>query len=417
MGPSVMTALHRIGSGRITLGSASLVALLAASHAAADIPFSAISALLPTIQARFGLTESILALLVATLSFAASVTQPLFGALADRVGARAVGAGGVVLSSALLGLVGVAPSLGLLVGLLVSGGLASAAMHPAFTSVSRHHGAARASLAVSLYSAGGTFGVAVGPVAVLAVMSTVGLAGTPWLMAPGLLLGAATYMLVPADSRPKGDQRPVIDRRLMTGPVGVLTIAMTLSAVPFVAFGAAMPLWLVAEHGVAPDAPLIGWTLSAFALAAALGGVAGAAASSRISARVAVPGTMMLAIAPFATVLVMEPGSVGFYLAVVAAGALLNASLPIAVVTAQDLSPRAVGAASGMLMGLAHGVAGLLYIGVGALQEVAGVGPALAATLVLLPPAAALAYVVLRRLPRPTPGRNGSATAVCPCPI
>ena len=412
-----MTALTRTQAGPVTLGGASLVALLAASHAAADVPFSAISALLPTIQTRFGLTESVLAVLVATLSFAAAVTQPLFGALADRVGARAVGAGGVVLSSALLGLVGVAPSLWLLVGLLLTGGLASAAMHPAFTSLARHHGASRPGLAVSLYSAGGTFGVAVGPVAVLAVMSTLGLAGTPWLMAPGIALGAATYLLVRPDRPPNRERHSIIDRRLLSGPVGALTFAITLGAVPFIAFGAAIPLWLVAEHGVAPDAPLIGWTLSAFAVAAALGGVIGGAGSSRLSAQVAIPGTLVLAIAPFASVFALEPGSPGFYLAVVAAGGLLNAGLPIAIVTAQDLAPRSVAAASGMLMGLAHGVAGLLYIAVGQLQELVGVGTALAATLVLLPPAAALAYLVLRRLPAParTDGNQPAAT-VCPCP-
>ena len=70
--------------------------------------------------------------MVATLALAASVTQPLFGALADR-GGRLVGAAGVTVSSLLLALTGVAPSVWLLVGLMVTGGLASAAIHPAFT--------------------------------------------------------------------------------------------------------------------------------------------------------------------------------------------------------------------------------------------------------------------------------------------
>ena len=136
-----MATLARVTTPRLALGGASLVGLLAASHAAADIPFSAVSALLPTIQARFGVTESVLALLVATLSFGASMTQPLFGAFADRVGPRLVGSAGVVLSSALLALVGIAPSVWLLLGLLLTGGFASAAMHPAFTSLSRSTGA------------------------------------------------------------------------------------------------------------------------------------------------------------------------------------------------------------------------------------------------------------------------------------
>jgi MFS transporter, FSR family, fosmidomycin resistance protein len=93
----------------------------------------------------------------------------------------------------------------------------------------------------------------------------------------------------------------------------------------------------------------------------------------------------------------MEPGSVLFFAAVTAAGALLNASLPIAIIAAQDLMPRSVAMASGMVLGLAHGAAGLVYIGVGALQETIGIGVALAASTVLLAPAAGLAFIVLTR--------------------
>ena len=60
-------------------------------------------------------------------------------------------------------------------------------------------------------------------------------------------------------------------------------------------------------------------------------------------------------------------------------------------------------------MGLAHGVAGLLYVGVGALQQAVGTGPALAATYTLVIPAAAVAFVVLTRV------RNAS-TAVTAAP-
>jgi FSR family fosmidomycin resistance protein-like MFS transporter len=408
-----MATLARVAAPRLALGGASLVGLLAASHAAADIPFSAVSALLPTIQARFGLTESVLALLVATLSFGASMTQPLFGALADRIGPRLVGAAGVVLSSVLLALVGIAPSVWLVLALLLTGGLASAAMHPAFTSLSRSTGASRPSLAVSLYSAGGTFGVAIGPIAVLTVMSTLGVAGTPWLMMPGIALGIATYLVVPAGRDERVARPPMLDMQLVAGPLGVLTIAAALASVPFVAFGASIGLWLVAEHGVARDAALIGWTLSAFALAAAAGGVIAASLASRVSARLAVSSTMVAAVVPLFAIFSLAPGSPLYFVAVMAAGALLNASLPIMVVTAQNLVPRSVAAASGMLMGFAHGIAGLLYIGVGALQEAAGTGTAMAATYLLVIPAAALAFGVLTRVSR----SSTNPVADCRCRV
>ena len=266
---------------------------------------------------------------------------------------------------------------------------------------------------MSFYSAGGTFGVAIGPVAVLTVMSTLGIGGTPWLMVPGIALGIATYLAVPAGRDGRIERPPMVDVQLIAGPVGVLTIAAALASVPFVTFGASIGLWLVAEHGVARDSALIGWTLSAFALAAAAGGVIAASLAGRVSARLAVSSTMVAAVVPLFATFSLAPGSPLYFVAVMAAGALLNASLPIMVVTAQNLVPRSVAAASGMLMGFAHGVAGLLYIGVGALQEAAGTGTAMAATYLLVIPAAALAFGVLTRVAR----SSTNPVADCGCRV
>jgi len=76
---------------------------------------------------------------------------------------------------------------------------------------------------------------------------------------------------------------------------------------------------------------------------------------------------------------------------------LTNASVPLLVVSAQDIAPHAVGTASGMLMGFTWGIAGVAYIGFGAVQAWLGLVPALVASFAFLWPAAALSGVVLVR--------------------
>lgn len=188
---------------------------------------------------------------------------------------------------------------------------------------------------------------------------------------------------------------------------------MTLSAVPFVAFSAAIPLWLVAQHGVRPDAAVIGWSLSMFAGSAAAGALFAGAYAGRVSPRVLVSMSLLAAVVPVIAVLHLEPGMPLYFVAVGASGALLNASLPVVIVTAQDLAPRSAAATAGMLMGLAHGVAGLLYVGVGALQERVGIATALTATSLLLPIAAFIAWSVLRGVAQ----RHDAGTSACPCPV
>ena len=67
------------------------------------------------------------------------------------------------------------------------------------------------------------------------------------------------------------------------------------------------------------------------------------------------------------------------------------------ILSAQDLAPHAMGAASGMLMGFTSGVARVLYIGVGRLQEATSLAPAMVSSYLLMVPAALLALYVLTK--------------------
>lgn len=382
---------------RIVLTGSGLATLLAVAHVANDAITSMLSTLLPTLQDRFGLSETALALLVATLSFSSSVTQPLFGALSDRFGRRALAAFGLVLSVSLLGLLAVAPSAWVLFGLLLVGGLGSAAFHPAGTSIARASGA-NPGLAVGLFSAGGMLGLALGPMVVLVVAATFGLGFTPWLMAPGILLGLAVNLFAPAQPRAAHTVHlRFFDPRLIAGPVGLIALAGTLMEVAFVTFTSAVPLWLVAERGVARDGALLGWTLTTFYLSAALGGVAAGTLSRWIARRFLVLGSLLAAPMPLLLVFTLEPGTASYFLAVALAGALANAAFPLLIVSAQDLAPHAVATASGMVMGLTVGVAGVLYVVVGRLQEIIGLTPAMGLSYLTLLPAALVAFAVLTR--------------------
>src|SRR5690606_30138448 len=92
---------------------------------------------------------------------------------------------------------------------------------------------------------------------------------------------------------------------------------------------------------------------------------------------------------------VLPVGSLLYYLAIALAGALINGGLPLMVVTGQELAPHAVGTASGMLMGLTWGSAGVLYLGIGALQQTVGILPAMVLSFLTLVPGALLARRVL----------------------
>lgn len=362
----------------VTLQSSGLVILFTLVHTVSDAVTNMLSALLPTLQSRFGLSETVLALLVATLSFSALVTQPLFGALADRLGNRRIAALGVIGNAVLFSLIGIVPNVYVLFGLILIGGFASAALHPSIASMARQVGGKKPEAAVGLFSAGGTLGIAIGPIIIMILLANLGLSFTPWLTIPGILFGFLMFMLPSEANQPTAHAKTkLFDFSLLSGPVGMLALTGILSNLAFVTFTSGMPLWLVQEHNLPSNSTLIGWTLSAFSLAAAVGGIAGGLVSNKLGAKQLIVGSLVLALLPFYSIFFLTPSSPAYFVMVVLAGALVNAGMPMLIVSAQDHSPKAAATAAGMLMGFSAGVAGLVYVVIGRLQESIGLAPAL----------------------------------------
>jgi MFS transporter, FSR family, fosmidomycin resistance protein len=382
---------------RVALVGVPLALLITAAHLANDAFTNILPVFLPTLQQRFGLGEVALASLVAVISLSANVLQAFMGALTDRWGRRRAAALGLLVSSGLMSFVVVAPTVWALLAMLTIGGIGSAVFHPGAVAMMRDVGS-RKSLAIGLFAAGGALGSAIMPVVVLAVLRSYGPQYVPWLALIGAALSAALFVWAPPSQRPEGSARPkLFDAALFAGPVGLLSLAGTMRATAFVSFTSAMPLYLVNVRGYAPDAAVIGTTLAIYGVASAVSGMLSGLLERRVGRVRLVVGSMLLAAPVLSAVLAVPPGSAGYY-ALIAIGAMLtNASVPILVVSAQDMAPHAVGTASGMLMGLTWGTAGVAYIGFGAIQELVGLVPALIASFAFLIPGAWLAGRVLLR--------------------
>jgi FSR family fosmidomycin resistance protein-like MFS transporter len=335
--------------------------------------------------------------IVAVFWIASSVTQPIFGALGEDVGLRVIGSLGVLMAATFLSLMGVASELWVVFILLVIGGLGSAALHPVGTTIAGSQ-ATNATLGVGLFTAGGMVGFALGPILVLYLVSEFGSEATIWLMGPGLVLGAAVAVLLPQwEPHPRRPLRRLFDWGLVRGPVGLLAVASMFSAVAFVTFTSSVPLWLVREHGYAPDATVIGWTLSVFAFACGLGSVIGGYLAPRLGATVTIVGAFLVTLVPLATVVVIEPATPIFFAAAALAGLLIFVPVPALIIIAQEFVPSAPATSSGMLLGLGSALAGAAYIGLGRIQEMAGLEVGILIGFGMVIPAALISLVVLVR--------------------
>lgn len=379
------------------LYGASLAVLLAVAHGVNDALTAILGALLPTLQVRLDVGPATLAVLVAVFAISASASQPTLGALADRFGLRRFAAVGVGLAAVSLSLVGVAGSPALLALVLILGGLGSAALHPAAASIVGGPHVAKPGLAVGLFTAGGMAGFAAGPIVVLMLVANRGLEATVWLMIPGVLLAGLLIWLLP-DYEPhsiRGTRVSVFDRSSVNRRTLALTGVMALAGLVFLTFTSAVPLWLVGERHLAANAPMLGWVLAAFSLAAGLGAVVGGVAGPRFGYSTTAGVSLLGAGAMFIIMLTLPVGW-PFLVAAALTGLLLYMSQPLLIVAAQEASPAAPTAAAGLVFGGGSGLAGLLYLAFGALQVHLGATAAILISVSLLLPAAALAIQALR---------------------
>src|SRR3981189_827458 len=158
-------------------------------HLTVDSYVGVIPILFPVLIGRFQLSLATVGLVSLAYSGMASVSQPLFGVLADRFGTRLTGLA-LCWAALTFALVGFVTSFPLLVALPCASGLGSGAFHPmGALDVRAMLPAWRRSFGMSIYVTAGTVGVAVGPLMGTLLFGAFGIHGSGLLVIPGLFTG------------------------------------------------------------------------------------------------------------------------------------------------------------------------------------------------------------------------------------
>ncbi|MGW5350188.1 MFS transporter [Streptomyces sp. NPDC004031] len=369
---------------------------LSVGHACVDIYQGAVSALVPFFVADRDYTYAAASGVVLAASLLSSLVQPAFGALTDRRSMPWL----LPLSTALCGIgiafSGVGNSYALTLLCVAIAGVGIAAYHPESARVARI--ASRGShTAMGWFSLGGNIGFALAPLLVTPVIGAGGLGATPVLVLPAALGAALALMAVRRGSAAaegrgtrtaKADERPD-DRRSFVR----LTLAIVCRSVVFVVLGSFISLYARQRTGGGTAAGAA--ALFLLYLGGAVGTVLGSSLAARWTRVRVVRWSYVASIAAVAGV-VLVPGP-AIYLFVALASAGLYVPFSLQVTLGQDYLPSRVGTASGVTLGLAVSVGGVLSPAVGALADATSLRTALL-PLIALP---ALGWLLTRPLPEP----------------
>jgi FSR family fosmidomycin resistance protein-like MFS transporter len=357
----------RIGAARIDYAR---VCLLSLGHFTNDLYGNLITALMPYLVIEGKVTATLAGLILLTYLLGSSILQPLFGLLADSTGRRifvVLGPLWIGLASGLVGWVGSAAAL---FPLAFFGGIGTAAFHPQAASMVNQLSPRNKAWSMSIFSMGGNLGFALGPV-VAAVIALAGLHWTPIIVIPGIGLTILLALYSPhfgrrvvhADRHGLGRSL----RRTWRSLGLIVGVIATRSAAQY-ALIIFLPLYYHARGAPAELGSYYAFVLS---ICGAIGGMAGGALSDHLGRRVVIV-TSLLVSAPLLYLALRASGPLEWPL-IGLAGAVLLASNSASVVQGQELLPSSPGIASGLTLGLAFGLAGVLGAGLTALSDHIGV--------------------------------------------
>ncbi len=369
-------------STRAILGNRPLMTL-ASGHFTVDMYSGLLPVLYPVLTDRFELDLTTVGLVALAYSGASSISQPLFGWIADRYGTRYTGFA-LAWSAALFATIGFAPSFGILLVLAALAGLGSGAFHP-FGALNANAviGGEHRNKAMSAYVTGGMLGNSLGPIIGVILFSAFGMRGTAVMLIPGLTIALFLFLAMKNISVAGSRSRTSIDAPVTHAVpwplIGIIVAVMMLRMFPTIGLQNFIPLWY---RQMGYDASFYGPLSSTLMFAMAFGTIGAGTLADRYGTRAVILGSLLLSI-PAVWGLAEFPGKAGFLFAG-AIGFLAASTSPLLLVMTQRLMVGRAGVASGFILGLGF-VAGAIGSPVfGALGDAFGMQNAVRSQMLVL---------------------------------
>lgn len=326
--------------------------------------------LLPLLMPRLGMSLQAAGTLMMVYQAAASLSQLVFGRLADRGYARALLIAGPLVSAIVLSLMGLVERQAMLALVLVVGGLGIAAFHPPGAMVAHTAGRARPGTAMSVFVTSGTIGFAIAPLLVANAAGRYGLGSTVWFLIPGVACSLLFARAVPAlpltEHRAHGGGgfaalRPQARNLFLLYSLVVLRTVVSLSFATFV------PVLLTHQGMSVGEA---GSAMALYLFMSGIGGFWGGTLADRFGPRRVITWSLLLS-TPF---LLAAPQTTGWTFALLLAvgGLFLQSTLPVNVSFGQALAPHSAATVSSLMMGVAWGTGGMLVPVTGMVADAIG---------------------------------------------
>ncbi len=370
---------------------------VAFTHFFVDVLNSSRNLLMALLAINLGLTNAQLGINLLIYNIGSSLSQPLFGWLADRIGVRVLVLGGIGWMILFFVLAATLSEWPALIAVTIAG-IGSGAFHPTGTKVASETSKEFTGRATAVFFMSGQLGLFVGPVLAGFLLEGYGRPG--YLVLPVLALlafvGGWQWLVRQRTSTSDLATSPTVvmpriqaSASLIRAAGLLFLIILSYSSVGIGAMTFAPKLFT--ELGFEPT--YVGWLGGLFMLGSAAGGVVGGALADRYSGRWVIFGGLIAAILPI--YFYIPIAGIGRFVLLCLAGFFSGMPHSILILRVQSLLPNRKALASGLALGtmffsgsVGSYVMGLIADGVGLAVTLQGTAvlPLIAGLLTLLLP-------------------------------
>lgn len=337
------------------------ILLIFLGHVWVDASQGILPVVLVELKGLFSLTYFQAGLAMMVLNITSSVIQPVFGYISDRFRTGWFIPVGILWTALSMGLLGWAPSYLSCLILLGFAGLGTAAFHPRAMMAVFLLSGSRRGFGAAVFSTGGNLGFAIGPMVGGLLVLGLGLHATLGLLPPAMLLVLIILIYPGGFLKREGpgriESQSTLDQEAYPIPwlsLICVCLIVTLRAWVYMTFLTYLPMFFQ-NQGI--DLKVGSMMLTVFLVGGAASGLYGGYLSDRIGRRSVIAASLLL-FPLFMTFMLLSNG-VWLWVLAGASGAALLSSFSVTVVLAQELLPRHIGLASGLVLGLAFGTGGV----------------------------------------------------------
>ena len=335
--------------------------LIFIGHIWVDTSQGILPVVLAKLKEMFALNYFQVGLMMMALNLTSSVIQPLFGYISDRFQTGWFVPFGILWTALTMGMLGWSPNYLFAVLLVGFAGVGTAAFHPRAMMAVYLISGLRRGFGAAVFTTGGNLGFALGPVVGSFLVLGFGLHATIGLLFPGVLLFLVIFFYPGDFLRLEGIDRDKAKGGFADGSdpipwVSLIAVCLivALRSWVYLSFITYLPMFLQTQGMHLKTGSLM---LTLFLAGGAAAGLYGGHLSDRVGRRSVIAVSMFI-YPLLASLMILSKGPWLWVLSA-ASGAALLASFSVTIVLAQELLPRHIGLASGLILGLAFGTGGL----------------------------------------------------------